>query len=192
MDKLIELIKARTESNRVLVDDSGRRNLRNMIVESSNPWNVVSDYQNRASLPSTRIQPALRLIDELHFASMNANTTNSSDSSTSITATTTSNLGPRARTYQQMFDVYKNTLQERIKNASQEKLLILLEETFRFIGSPDIKAIPQIILGQLNQIPDKYLKTLTHEKFDSISKELPIQVRRQVWEKDHEYFLRMV
>ena len=63
MDKLIELVKSRTELNRVLVDDLGRRELRNVIVESSNPWNIVSDYQNRASLPSTRIQPALCLID---------------------------------------------------------------------------------------------------------------------------------
>jgi len=151
------------------IDGKGGKSLEANLNSTSAPLDVIADFQKAHRLGSMfgRLEPALSFLQSLD-----------GDKSGSL-------HGLHALVMENVRSVLKN----KLGHASQEKLLELLELTFAFIRVPDLKMVPLMALSQLKEIPDKYIKALTNQKWRNILPELPTSVRQKAWVMNPPMFL---
>ena len=160
--------RERMQAHAQCIEGAGGRALQQQLLSTSAPLDLISEFQQTHSLAMFEgLQPALAFLQNLE----------------------SNRSGTLLKSNQLILDSLKATLTGKIRSASQEKLLELLDSTHGFIASRDLKSIPLTILSQLREIPVKYLKFLTHPKIRHILPELPLGVRHKAWEVNPPMFL---
>ena len=160
--------RERMHAHAQCIEGAGGRALQQQLLSTSAPLELISEFQQTHSLAMFEgLQPALAFLQNLEV----------------------NRSGTLLKSNQLILDSLKATLTGKIRSASQEKLLELLDSTHGFIASRDLKSIPLTILSQLREIPVKYLKFLTHPKIRHILPELPLGVRHKAWEVNPPMFL---
>lgn len=138
----------------LLVGAPGQEFVASML-STKDPQSAVNEVQKAASLPE-RCMPLLQLLDQLGVA--------------------------RAESHQYILQYARRILLSRIDKMSPDKLNLLLESSFAFIGIPDLRVIPLTVLSRLQPVPTTFLKQLSQDA--ELFQELPSTVQRQVWELD--------
>ncbi|KAL9647174.1 hypothetical protein ABK040_004890 [Willaertia magna] len=85
----------------------------------------------------------------------------------------------------------KKILLEKVENENEEieNMDKLLEQVFPYIGFDELRPIAYALLKRMPQIPNKFLIQLTNPE---IFKNLPIEVKRQVWVNDENLFIKHI
>ncbi len=75
-------------------------------------------------------------------------------------------------------DAAKARLLALVPRLSPDKLVVLLEASFAYIGLPQLRDIPLAVLGRLHPVPAAFLKQLATDK--ELFHELPHNVQQEV------------
>ncbi|KJE92011.1 negative elongation factor B [Capsaspora owczarzaki ATCC 30864] len=93
---------------------------------------------------------------------------------------------PRATVHYTMLAQLRDTLTQRFKSLSQDKLDALLERTFPFIQVPEIQPVVFAVLGLHSGIPPAYVARLAAD--DTLYKLCSLSVKRQIWMSNNKLF----
>ncbi len=164
-ESIVEELKSRLSEHAEHIESKGRKELRRLLGTSSSSWDAIREYQDARGVSIARVHPGLSFLESLGFP------------------------GGRSGAHQHILDTLKTVLAGKLKDASQETLLALLNQTVGFITVSDLKSIPIMVLGLLSTVPPKYLKFLCNERVNHVLTELPLSVRQQVWVIDPKLFI---
>jgi len=145
----------------------GRNDLYHALVTTSDPMTAIAEFQKVNSILIPSLQPALQLL-ELHDIK-------------------------RLEFHRSCFKLLKDVLIKQIEEESQksdaeskEKILKILDRSFKLIKVPTMASVPITVLKNLKKVPEKYLSLLTNDK--QLYKSCPIEVKRQIWQKNQTLF----
>lgn len=138
-----------------LVGQVGQEFVQNTL-SGRHPREAIEIIQSQATFRNPRCAPLLGFLDQLGLA--------------------------RSESHKYVVKKATQALLERIPKMSSDKLLSLLEESFRFIGIMELRSIPLAVLDRLDPIPVNYVKRLAMD--NEVFWDLPTRVQRQVWEMD--------
>eukprot|EP00741_Cyanophora_paradoxa_P007839 tig00001215_g7584.t2 len=125
--------------------------------ETSKPPELISFIQRKFGLQEPASDPVLPLLDLLGAS--------------------------RAESYSYVLHHLLEKLRERLsKMSSSEQLEPFLQLTFPYIGVEELKSVPIAILERIPRVPEALLRTLSSPDYRAVYRELPIAVKRQVWE----------
>lgn len=137
-----------------LVGTVGQDFIQSMLAK--NPKDAIDAIQHKASFRNPRCQPLLGLLDQLGLE--------------------------RRESHQYVVKMAMADLLEKIPHLSPDKMVGLLEETFPFIGIPELRAVPLAVLDKLYPIPVNFVKQLAMD--NEVFWALPARVQRQIWGLD--------
>jgi len=137
-----------------LVGNVGQEFVQGMLAK--NPKEAIEAIQLKASFRNSRCQPLLELLDQLGLE--------------------------RRESHQYVVNMAMTALLEKIPHLSADKMVGLLEETFPFIGIPELRAVPLAVLDKLYPIPVNFVKQLAMD--NEVFWALPARVQRQIWGLD--------
>ncbi|KAJ3426178.1 negative elongation factor complex member b [Anaeramoeba flamelloides] len=118
------------------------------------PGKAILNFQKSHSLKEKKSDPALQLLSLHGFSYL--------------------------ETHKSLFNLMKNDLISKIPNLSQEKLDVLLEKTFKYIGIEELQSIPIKAMQSQKKIPKKFLRELESNK--ELAEKCPFEIKRQIWE----------
>lgn len=84
-------------------------------------------------------------------------------------------------THRAVLEAAKQKLREKMKGLNPEGLQLLLASSFPYIGVPELRDVPLMVLGQLQPVPPDFLRQLAKDK--DLFADLPVTVQNQasVW-----------
>lgn len=145
----------------------GKVFLQEALTNTSDPLGAIEEFQQDNSILLPSLQPALPLLD-LH------------------------NL-KRIDFHKSVFDTLRDCLLTKIaeisngNNAdSKEKLEAILDKSFPLISIDSLLPVSMCLLKHLPKVPQKYINFLIKNK--PIYKLCPIEVKRQIWQKNQTLF----
>ncbi|CAG9462743.1 unnamed protein product [Pedinophyceae sp. YPF-701] len=127
-----------------------------MMLGGGAPQRAIQEIQARGSLQDARCEAVLGLLGAVGV--------------------------PRAEACQAAIRAARVELLAAIPNLSQDRLLLLLDASFPYIGIQELRPVPLAALGGLRPVPEAYLRRLAADK--ELLAELPTTVQRQVFEID--------
>lgn len=136
----LELTRQRVKGHAALIDQAGRHKLTEVLRNSIDPFQSISDLQSSWSLNFPRASPALSFLDVLQCS--------------------------RSNVYQSLLENLKARLENQLNNISDEtKLIIMLKETIKYMYVKDLKQVPISIIKRLSSVPEVYLNHLARYGF---------------------------
>ncbi|XP_078490681.1 negative elongation factor B [Ciona intestinalis] len=144
---------------------AGKSFLQEALTNTTDPLGAIEEFQQENSILLPSLQPALPLLD-LHDLK-------------------------RLDFHQSVFEVLRDHLLNRITEISKEKdsaekLNAILEKSFPVIKIDSLVPVSMCLLKHLPKVPEKYISVLTKDK--SLYSACPIQVKRQIWQKNQTIF----
>lgn len=92
----------------------------------------------------------------------------------------------RLEAHRGVLDLAKKVLLSRVsqldKDRDAHKLELLLTASFPYLGIPELRQIPLLVMDTMHEVPAQFLKQLAEDT--QVFKDLPPQVQQQVWEYD--------
>ena len=132
--------RQRIKAHKALIDEAGRRQISNVLVNSQDPYQSIADIQSSYSLNFPRASPALCFLDVLQCS--------------------------RSSVYQNLLENLKRRLENQLDTMTDEsKLIIMLKETISFMPIRDLKQVPISIIKRLTNVPDVVLNLLAKNGF---------------------------
>lgn len=132
--------RQRIKAHKALIDEAGRRQISNILVNSQDPYQSIAEIQSSNSLNYPRASPALCFLDVLQCS--------------------------RSSVYQNLLENLKRRLENQLDTMTDEsKLIIMLKETISFMPVRDLKQVPISIIKRLTNVPDVVLNLLAKNGF---------------------------
>nr|CAB3232512.1 negative elongation factor B [Phallusia mammillata] len=146
---------------------AGKVFLQEALTNTTDPLGAIEEFQQENSILLPSLQPALPLLD-LHGLK-------------------------RIDFHQSVFEVLRDRLLSRIAEISKdnqddavEKLEAILEKSFPLIKIDSLLPVSMCLLKSLPKVTEKYITALT--KDPQLYKACPIEVKRQIWQKNQTMF----
>ncbi|CAM9315627.1 unnamed protein product, partial [Hapterophycus canaliculatus] len=101
----------------------------------------------------------------------------------------------RASVYKQLLENSLRVLLDKIPHLEEERMLMLLNDSFRYATQAELKSVPLKIISSMLEVPDrvlfKIIELQTHDpkQFEELG--LPLNIKHLAWEKDAKLFMRV-